>query len=237
MKKVIIIGATSGLGRELAQHHIKAGNIVGVAGRRENLLNELKNLNHSNVFIKTMDSTKPQAKEQLLSLIEEMGGLDLFVYCSGTGYVNKEMNIEKEMQTVEVNVYGFTQLINIAYHYFAEKGKGHIVGIASVAGERTLSICPSYCSSKRYNIMYLKAIRQLAEKKRLNIKVTTILPGFIDTALLKHKYPLTSNLEKAGKLLYKAIEKGKKRTFIPSYWAIISSLMFIIPPLLWKKII
>lgn len=237
MKKVIIIGASSGLGRELALHHIKNGNIVGIAARRENLLEEIRQINPSNVFIQKMDTTKVQAKEQLIGLIEQMGGMDLFVYCSGTGYVNKEMEIEKEIQTVGVNVYGFTQLINIAYHYFGEKEKGHIVGIASVAGIRTLSNCPAYCSSKRYNIMYLKAIRQLAKKKKLNIKVTTILPGFVDTEFVKTKYPLTISLEKGGKLLYKAIEKGNKRVFFPSYWTIIAFFMLIIPSFIWKKII
>lgn len=237
MKKVIIIGASSGLGRELALHHIKNGNIVGIAARRENLLEEIRQINPSNVFIQKMDTTKAQAKEQLLSLIEQMGGMDLFVYCSGKGYVNKEMDIDKEIQTVEVNVYGFTQLINIAYHYFEEKRKGHIVGIASVAGIRTLSICPSYCSSKRYNIMYLKALGQLAKKKKLNIKVTTILPGFVDTEFVKTKYPLTISLEKGGNLLYKSIEKGNKRAFFPHYWSIIAFFMLIIPSFLWKKII
>ena len=237
MKRIIIIGASSGLGKELALHHIKAGNIVGIAGRRENLLEDIREVNPNNVFIKKMDTTKPEAKDELKSLIEEMGGMDVFVYSSGKGFVNREMDIDKEMQTVEVNVYGFTQLINIAYHYFAEKGRGHIVGIASVAGERTMSRCPSYNASKRYNIMYLKAIRQLAEKKKYNIRVTTIMPGFVNTELLKTKYPLTTNLDKAGKLLYKAIEKGKKKTFIPGYWRFISLFMYVIPPFIWKKII
>lgn len=237
MKRVIIIGASSGLGKELALHHIKAGNIVGIAGRRENLLEEIKAVNPNNVFIKKMDTTKPQAKDELMSLIEEMGGMDVFVYSSGTGFVNREMDIQKEMQTVEVNVYGFTQLVNIAYHYFAEKGSGHIVGIASVAGERTMSRCPAYNASKRYNMMYLKAIRQLAEKKNYNIKVTIIMPGFVHTELLKTKYPLTTNLDKAGRLLYNAVEKGKKKTFIPGYWGLISSFMYVIPPFIWKKII
>lgn len=238
MKKVIIIGATSGLGRELAQHYINSGNIVGIAGRRENLLEEIKNLNPSNVYTMKLDSSKPEAIEQLNSLIEKMGGMDVFVYCSGTGYINKELNIEKEMQTVEVNVYGFTQLINIAYHYFKEKGKGHIAAIASVSGIRTLSICPSYCASKRYDMMYLKALRQLSIKEKLNIKITTINPGFTKTALIQSRnYPLTTSLEKGGRLLYKAIEKGRKRTFIPYYWGLISYLMLCIPYFIWKKII
>ena len=238
MKKVIIIGATSGLGRELAKHYIEAGDIVGITGRRENLLKEIQEINPSSVYIKQMDVTKHEAQEQLYSLIKEMKGMDVFIYCAGTGYVNKELDMQKEMETMEVNVYGFTQLINIAYNYFAEKGKGHIVGIASVAGIRTLSICPSYCSTKHYNMMYLKAIRQLARINKHNIKVTTIMPGFIDTAIIENRdYPLTTNLDKGGKLIYKAIEKGRKRIFIPSYWGLISYFMLCIPPFIWKKII
>lgn len=238
MKKVIIIGATSGLGRELAQHYINSGNIVGIAGRRGYLLEEIKNLNPSNVYTSELDSSKPEAKEKLNNLINEMGGMDLFVYCAGTGYVNKELEIQKEMQTIEVNVYGFTQLINIAYHYFKEKGKGHIAAIASVSGIRTLSICPSYSASKRYNMMYLKALRQLSKKEKLNIKISTINPGFIKTALIQSRnYPLTTSLEKGGKLLYKSIEKGNKLSFIPSYWRLISYFILLIPNFIWKKII
>lgn len=238
MKKVIIIGATSGLGRELAQHYINSGNIVGIAGRRGYLLEEIKSLNPSNVYTSEFDSSKPEAKEKLNNLIKEMGGMDLFVYCAGTGYVNKELEIQKEMQTIDVNVYGFTQLINIAYNYFKEKGNGHIAAVASVSGIRTLSICPSYCASKRYNMMYLKAIGHLAKKEKLNIKFTTINPGFIKTALIQSRnYPLTTSLEKGGLLLYKAIERGKKRCFIPSYWGLISYIILLIPNFIWKKII
>lgn len=237
MKRIIIIGASSGLGKELAQHHIRAGNIVGIGGRRENLLEEIRAINPKNVFIKKIDTRKPQAKDELISLIEEMGGMDVFVYCSGVGYINKKLDFEKEMQTVEVNVYGFTQLVNVAYHYFTKRGSGHIVGVASVAGERTLSRCPAYSATKRYNIMYLKAIRQLAEKNKYNIRVTTVMPGFIKTDMVKFHYPLMTNLDKGGKLLFKAIEKGKKKTFIPGYWGLISLFMYIIPSFIWKKII
>lgn len=237
MKRIIIIGASSGLGRELAKQYIKAGNIVGIGGRREGLLEEIRKKYPNQVFIKKMDTTKPQAKDELKDLIEEMGGMDVFVYSSGVGFTNRELDIDKEMQTVEVNIYGFTQLINIAYHYFAEKGYGHIVGIGSVAGERTMSRCPAYFATKRYNRMYLKAIGQLADKKKYNIKTTTILPGFIQTNMLEGRYPLTTKLEKGGELLYKAIEKGKKKTYIPRYWGVISGFMYIIPPFLWKEII
>ena len=238
MNKVIIIGASSGIGRELAKHYINAGFIVGIAARRENLLEELKAINPSKVFFKKMDTSKPSAKEELLELIEMTGGMDKFIYCSGTGYVNKELELEKEVRTVEVNVYGFTQLVNVAYHYFQEKGKGHIIGISSVAGLRTFSTSPSYSASKRYNIMYLKAISQLSKQKKENIKTTTILPGFIKTDLIKNRnYPLTTSLEKGGELIFKAIQKEKKVAFCPSYWVFISGLMLLIPSYIWGKII
>ncbi|MDD4704065.1 MAG: SDR family NAD(P)-dependent oxidoreductase [Bacteroidales bacterium] len=238
MKRVIIIGASSGIGRELAIHYINAGYIVGIAARRENLLEELKAINPSNVFYKKMDTSKPSAKEELLELIEMCGGMDRFIYCSGVGYINKEIDIEQEIQTVEVNVYGFTHLIDVAYHYFRERGNGHIVGISSVAGVRTISISPSYSASKKYNNMYLKAISQLAKQNKLNIKTTTILPGFIKTDLIKNRnYPLTTSIEKGGKMIFDAIQKEKKVAFCPSYWGFISGLMLLIPSCLWSKII
>lgn len=238
MNKVIIIGASSGIGRELAKHYINAGCIVGVAARRENLLEELKIISPSKVFVKKMDTTNPNAKNELLELIEMCGGMDRFIYCSGTGYINKELDLEMEMQTVEVNVYGFTQLVIVAYHYFQQKGKGHIVGISSVAGTRAFSISASYSASKRFNMLYLKAISQLAKQKKENIKTTTILPGFIKTDLIKNRnYLLTTSLEKGGKLIFNAIQKEKQIAYCPSYWGLISKLMYLIPSCLWIKII
>lgn len=238
MKRIIIIGASSGIGKELAKHYLDAGCIVGIAARREELLQEIKNLNPSKVFIKAMDVTKPEAKDKLNELINEMGEMDKFIYCSGVGFINKELDFEKETQTSLVNAYGFTQLTNVAYNYFKAKGGGHIAAIASVAGVRTLSICPAYCSTKRFNIMYLKALSQLSKKQKNNIKITTILPGFIDTDLLKSRnYPLTTSVIKGGELIYKAIEKEKRKAFTPSYWGLIAFFMILIPPFIWRKII
>lgn len=238
MNKVIIIGASSGIGRELAKHYINSGYIVGIAARRENLLEDIKAINPSKVFSKRIDTSLKDAKDKLLELIEEMGGMDRFIYCSGVGYVNKELDFDKEIQTTEVNVYGFTQLINVAYHYFSENGGGHIVGICSVAGVRTISICPSYSASKKYNIMYLKALSQLSKRNKTNIKTTSILPGFIKTDLIKDRnYPLTTSIEKGGEIIFKAVQKEKKLAFCPSYWGLISFLMLLIPPFIWNRII
>ena len=238
MERIVIIGASSGIGRELAKYYINLGCIVGVAARREELLQEIKSINPSNVFIKVMDVTKPEGKDQLNELINEMVGMDRFIYCSGVGYINKDINIEQEIQTVEVNVYGFTHLIDVAYHYFQTKGTGHIVGISSVAGVRTISISPSYSASKRYNYIYLKAISQLAKQNKKNIKTTTILPGFIRTDLLKSRnYPLTTSIEKGGKMIFKAIQREKKIAFCPAYWGVISFFMLLTPPFIWNRII
>lgn len=237
-KRVIIIGATSGMGRNIAERYIKQGDIVGIAGRRDNLLQEIKLLNPEKVFTKELDVSKPQSKEELESLIQEMGGMDIFIFCSGFGQVNKELDLDIELSTIAVNSFGFTLLTNVAYKYFEKKGFGHIVNISSVAATRDIAISASYCSTKRYQLMYYNCLRKLAKQNKFKLVVTNIQPGFIDTDFIKsQKYRLTTTLERAGKLIFRAIENKKDRAFIPSYWRLIAFIWLSIPNFIWKRTI
>ncbi|MDR0972331.1 MAG: SDR family NAD(P)-dependent oxidoreductase [Bacteroidales bacterium] len=238
MKKVVIIGASQGIGREIAKHYINDGAILGIASRKEEALNTLREISPQKVFCKKIDASKQEAILLLEELISSMGGMDTFIYCAGTGFVNKELDIEKEITTIGVNVYGFTLLMDYAFNYFSKQEKGHLAVIASVAGIRTLSICPAYCSSKRFNIMYMKALSTLAKKNKKDIRFTTIMPGFIDTALIENgSYPMVTSLEKGGKGIYMAIEKERRNAFVPTYWGFIAFFMRLIPNFIWRKII
>jgi NADP-dependent 3-hydroxy acid dehydrogenase YdfG len=101
MKRIIIIGASSGIGRELALRYLKAGNKVGITGRRKELLDELQQQYPQQVCTEVFDVTGNNNIQHLNSLISQLGGMDLFLYNSGHGDINKELNPELERTTTQ----------------------------------------------------------------------------------------------------------------------------------------
>jgi short-subunit dehydrogenase len=148
MKKAIVIGASSGIGRELSKILQKNQYAVGVMARRVHLLEELAD-NH--VLVEQIDvSEVDSAKNKLKNLIEKMGGVDLVVISAGTGHLNDELDWTLENEVIKTNVTGFTAMANVAIKHFIEKGSGHLVGISSIAALRGGRHAPAYNASKAY---------------------------------------------------------------------------------------
>ena len=188
MKRAIVIGASSGIGFEVARLLLKDGWKVGVAARRMDLLQNIGYVDAA----ERIDVNDPQASEQLRGLISDLGGMDLFFYASGIGKQNRTLEEDIEIQTATTNGVGFTRMIGEAYRYFAEKGEGHIVAITSIAGTKGLGPAPAYSATKAMQNIYLQALEQQAITRGLNIYFTDIRPGFVDTALLSggNHYPM-----------------------------------------------
>ena len=141
--KAIIVGASSGIGLEIAKQLLAEGWYLGIAARREEALLALKETAPDRIEVMTIDITHPDASERLLSLIERLGGMDLYFHSSGIGKQNRTLEPDIELQTMETNAVGFTRMIGTAYRYFAERGKGHIAAITSIAGTKGLGPAPS----------------------------------------------------------------------------------------------
>lgn len=120
-KKAIIVGASSGIGWEVAKLLLADGWHLGVAARREEPLLELKALAPDSVEVMTIDVTKPDAGERLQSLIKQLGWMDLYFHSSGIGKQNRTLEEDIELRTMETNAVGFTRMIGTAFRYFAEK--------------------------------------------------------------------------------------------------------------------
>jgi short-subunit dehydrogenase len=132
--KAIIIGATSGIGRELAKQMSAHDYTVGITGRRTQLLDSLEQEMASTCFTSTMDLTNiPDSVSAFKALLDRMGDVDIVVINSGTGSINPEFPLSEELDTIAVNVTGFTAIANVAYHYFIKRKAGHIIGISSIA--------------------------------------------------------------------------------------------------------
>ena len=238
MKKVIIIGASSGIGRELAKIFVSNGYEVGVAARRTVLLDELKAEMPVKVYTAAIDiKNTDTAIRSLENLIKEMAGVDIIVISSGTGHINPELDWPKEKETIDTNVSGFTAIAGIAMKYFAQKGSGHLVGISSIAAIRGSNECPAYNASKAFMSNYLEGLRKKSEKEKLNIAITDIQPGLVDTAMAKGKGLFwVAPPKKAAEEIYKAIVKKKKKAYITKRWAIIALLFKILPGFIYNKI-
>lgn len=232
---IIIIGATSGIGKEIAGIYINQGHKVGLTGRRKALLEEIKGDNE-NIHISTYDVNAEDAPVHLMELIEQMGGVERVIYSSGYGKSNPELDLEKELHTADVNVKGFMRHATTLFNYWNNNNlQGHMTVISSIAGIRSLGIAPSYSATKNYQSFYFEALRQLASMKKAKISFTAIKPGFVATDFIAGKnYPFTLNKEIVARKIVKAVDRKRKNYVIYGIWRPIALLMRIIPPFLWR---
>lgn len=236
MKRVIIIGATSGIGHELAEKYAAQGWMVGIAGRREEELQRLQSTSPKTIFYETLDVTHENATDILHQLIEKSGGMDLFLLCSGIGSQNLSLTPDIELKTAATNVEGFIRMVTAAFHYFEDKPNGHIAVISSIAGTKGLGSAPAYSATKRFQNTYIEALTQLAYMNKLNIRFTDIRPGFVATPLLKdRKYPLLMKAPEVASHIIRAIERNRKVVVIDWKYSIIVFFWKFIPRWLWIK--
>lgn len=232
-RRAIVIGASSGIGREVAKLLMKDGWTIGVAARRVDMLKEL-----DATAVEQIDVTKEDATERLQALISRLGGMDLLFYASGIGKQNRELKEDIELATIQTNGMGFTRIIGEAYRYFAAQGYGHIAAITSIAGTKGLGPAPSYSATKAMQNVYLQALEQQAMTRGLNIHFTDIRPGFVDTALLSDDfhYPMMLKPEKVAKEIIYAIDHHRHIQVIDWKYRLLTALWRRIPRWVWRRI-
>ena len=234
--KAVIIGATSGIGLEVARMLWKEGATVGVAGRRTGRLQEFCNECGQRVHYLRIDITDNDAGKKLIELSEAIGGTDMILLCSGTGSQNPELKPEIESDTVNTNVGGFTRMIDAAFNYFKGKDGGHIAAVTSIAGTKGLGIAAAYSATKRYQNTYMQCLAQLSAMQGYNIRFTDIRPGFVDTDLLKSgSFPMKMPVEYTAKKIVKAIKRHKRVAVIDWKYKIIVAIWRIIPNCIWER--
>jgi short-subunit dehydrogenase len=232
-RRAIVVGASSGIGQEVAKLLMAEGWTVGVAARREDKLKAL-----GAAAVEQIDVTKEDATERMQTLISRLGGMDLFFYASGIGKQNRELEADIELATVETNGLGFTRMIGEAYRYFAQQGSGHIAAITSIAGTKGLGPAPSYSATKAMQNVYLQALEQQANARGLKIHFTDIRPGFVNTALLSgdFHYPMMLQPDKVAKEIVSAINHHQHIRVIDWKYRLLTALWRRIPRFLWRRI-
>jgi short-subunit dehydrogenase len=238
MKRAIVIGASSGIGKELAIVLSQNGFAVGLMARRVDLLEELRSTLPNAAFARQADiSDSSSAMPVLQNLIEEMGGVELIIISSGTGFINPDLDWAKEKRTLDVNVSGFAAMANVAYRHFLQAGRGHLVGISSIAAIRGSAVAPAYSASKAFMSNYLEGLRIRAQKAGLPIVVTDIQPGFVDTAMAQGQGLFwVASPQKAARQIYGAIERKAKHAYVTKRWSLIGWLLKVLPDFLYSKL-
>lgn len=251
------MGATSGIGQEVARLLAANGYEVGIAGRREERLVQMAQATPGIVTHRQIDVTKEDAPTEQQKLIEELGGMDLYFHSSGIGWENVALDADKELKTVETNGVGFVRMVSAAYNWFAEQRadeakqraegdeqragdkerKARIACITSIARTRGLGAAPAYSATKRMQAHYLECLSQQARMRHLNIGITDIRPGFVATDLIAGShFPLQLKAEDVARTIVRAIERGSEVVTIDWRYRLLVAAWQLIPRWLWVRL-
>ena len=240
MKKIIIIGASSGIGKSLADLYISRGACVGLAARRVDVLREMSQ-NHTDVHFTECDVQVPEESIGRLQLLaEKMGGnIDLIMVCSGIGQMNPQLETSIEQETIRTNVVGWTAVVDWAFAYFKQQSYGHLAAISSIASLRGLGPAPSYSATKAYQAHYLESLHQCALARYNKIFVTNIRPGFVSTPMLAHpeKFFWVVPVDKVARQIVRAIEKRKSVVTVSRRWKFLVPVILLLPNIIISKLI
>jgi len=245
MRKVIITGASSGIGKEVARLYANAGADIALTARRvdalENLSKEIKSKDvHGKVLYSALDVSDYDKNFRVISkLVADLGGIDLIILNAGISTSSSfgGRSFEADRKVIETNLIGAMAGVEAVLPYFKNQGFGQIVGISSVASFRGLPGSASYSASKAGLSTYLEALR--GEVSGFGIQVTVIHPGFIDTPInnqMKSR-PFVISVEKGAEKIYNRIESKVNSATVPWFpWAIIGYVMKRIPEFIWSRI-
>ncbi|MGY5352778.1 SDR family NAD(P)-dependent oxidoreductase [Wenyingzhuangia sp. IMCC45533] len=237
MKNVVIIGGTSGIGKGLATKFLSQEYRVGVTGRRLNLLADIQKESNSQISILEHDITDLEnSKHQLEVFFNQFKQVDIVVVAAGISELNEDFNIETENKVLHTNVNGVVQIYQLVFSWFKTQGFGHLVGISSIASIRGNRFCPAYSASKAFQANYLESLRFASVNNKLNIHITDIQPGFVNTAAAKGEGLFwVAPVPKVASQIYKAILKKKRKKYVTKRWGFIAWVMKVAPSWLMEK--
>ncbi len=238
MKRIVIVGATSGIGLEVARLCIRAGWRVGAAGRRQEARDALLVEAPGQGETEALDVTRDDAPEHLARLIERLGGMDTYLHTSGIGKRNVELRPDIEIDSLLTNGVVFVRMVSAAFGYFRAHGGGHLAVISSIAGTRGLGSAPAYSASKRMQNTYIDALAQLSHMEGYGIRFTDIRPGFVATPLLAGDghYPMLMRTEKVAARIMHILRRPRRRVVIDRRYDVLVFFWRLIPQWLWERL-
>jgi short-subunit dehydrogenase len=235
-KNAVIFGASQGIGKALAIEYAKHGcNLVLLSRNTEALkeISETINSSEGKCFYKKCDVTiKNDVKVGIEIAVNSLGNIDLVIVNSGLGGPNwmDEFSIDEFIKSFDVNTFGIARILEIVIPIMKNQGYGTIAGVTTLGDVRGYGGSSSYSSSKAAASILLESAR--VELKKENIKVITVRPGFVKTAMTdknEFKMPFLMRTDKAAKKIYRGIEKGKSVVQFPWPIVLATRIVKIIP--------
>lgn len=239
MKRVIIMGASSGIGFAVADALASRGVTVGIAARHTEPMRALQRRYPGMVHYASIDVTAPEAVERLNELIDATGGMDIYLHVAGIGYENLRLEPEREVEILNTNVCGFTRMVCAAYRWFYARGiRGSIVAITSVAGTNGIGRLSAYSASKAFGQKYLVALRQLSRAQHSGITITDVRPGWTTSPLLipGRRYLMEMDMAYVVPQIIRAMVFKPAVEVIDWRWNILVGLWRLLPNCLWTRI-
>ncbi len=237
MKKAVIIGASSGIGHEVARFLICDGWHVGLVARRERPLEVLKDMAPDKVICQVCDITQADSPNRIKELIDKLGGLDLYFHAAGIGSQNIDLEPQKELDTINTNVVGFCRLVDMVFGYMTAHEGGQIAIISSIAGTKGLAPAPSYSASKAFQSTYIQALEQLAYSRHLPISFTDIRPGFVDTPLIADSnFPMKMSADKVARKIVNGVYHHRHVLVIDWRYRLLTLIWHMVPNWIWRRI-
>jgi short-subunit dehydrogenase len=224
------------MGRELSRLYAAAGHTVGATGRRQDLLDSLHAEYPDLILTSCFDATANDAAQQLATLTQRMGGLDLLIFNAGWGDLSDTLDWSIDKPTVDINVNAFLTAIHFGWNYFVQQGYGHLVTVSSIAGNRGNRHSPAYSAAKSFQSTYFEGLYIKARKMKIPLYVTDIQPGFVDTKMAKGPRFWVAPVDKAACQIIRAIEKKRRVAYITRRWWIFAQLFRWIPGWVYYRI-
>ena len=236
-KKVFIVGASSGIGFEVARLYIERGHRVVVCARRVELLQQLVGLAPERCQARRIDVTAAGADKLVVEALDSLGGIDTYVHVAGVGWQNPHLETDKDQKTIDTNVCGFLRLVTAVYKYMSEHGGGHVAVVSSIAGTKGLGVAASYSASKAFQNCYVEALAQLARMQKRGVTFTDIRPGFVATDFLAGaEFPMLMEKQRVARQIVRAIDRKKEVAVIDGRWRLLTWAWRLVPRRLWIRL-
>jgi short-subunit dehydrogenase len=235
---ILIFGATSGIGRAIAEIYATNGNKVAITGRRQELLDEIAAKYPNLVFGIHHDIRKIDETETIINRVhDKFEQIDLIIVNAGIGKFNLELDWDICESVLKTNIVGVAKALTDSYKYFYKQKKGHLVNVSSVASLLGNGANPSYNASKAFQANFVEGLWIKSQKSRKSkILVTDIRPGFVDTKLVQGETFWKADVNIASKQIVSAISNKKKVAYITKRWCLVAFLIKRLPKFLLKKL-
>jgi NAD(P)-dependent dehydrogenase (short-subunit alcohol dehydrogenase family) len=238
-RAAIVVGASSGMGAEIAKQLAAQGCTVAAIARSAEALDDLARSSGGRIVAHAHDVMRADEVPDLFErIVRELGGLDLIVYAAGImpKVGPREYDTQKDLDQLAVNVGGCMAWCNAAANLFQTQRHGTIVGIGSIAGDRGRKGNPAYCTTKAAMNTYLESLRNRLSES--GVHVCTIRPGFVDTRMTQGMGKLLWLIpaSRAAELILRAARTKANVRYVPKQWWFVGTVIKCIPSFLFKKL-